>query len=458
MSAHSTADIVRPLVETMVGPRLPVQIALWDGSRMGPADARATLVVNSPRALRRLLYRPDELGLARAYVAGELDVEGDLRAAFGIRDLLAAADRPVELRVGIAGRARIVRAAVRLGAVGLPLPPPPEESRPRGRKHSKSRDAAVISHHYDVSNDFYRVMLGPTMTYSCAYFPTVGTTLDEAQTAKYDLICRKLGLQAGMRLLDVGCGWGGMLIHAAAKFGVDAVGVTISERQATLAAERVSEAGLSSKVEVRLQDYRDVADGPFDAISSIGMYEHVGRSRLPEYLRCLHDLLRPQGRLLNHGISRPPGKPSLGPDSFISRYVFPDGELHEVGDVVSRIQAAGLEVRDVESLREHYARTLGHWAENLERNWSRAVELAGAARARIWRLYVTGSALQFAANRISVHQVLAVRTDRGGRSGMPATRAEMLTADASPAGRAFAPLTPAGAPLGSAVPPDPARP
>jgi cyclopropane-fatty-acyl-phospholipid synthase len=297
----------------------------------------------------------------------------------------------------------------------------------RGALHSPSRDASAISHHYDVSNDFYRLFLGETLTYSCAYFASSDLSLDEAQLAKYDLICRKLGLAPGMRILDVGCGWGGMVMHAAERYGVSAVGITLSANQAELATKRVADAGLTSKVEIRRADYRDVHDGPYDAISSIGMFEHVGMSRLGTYLSVTEGLLAPSGRLLNHGISRPPGPPALRRSSFISRYVFPDGELHEVGSVVSAIQSAGLEVRDVESLREHYARTLRLWVANLEANWPHAVALAGLNRARVWRLYMAGSALQFEAARTSIHQVLAVKTDPRGQSGMPMTRSELLS-------------------------------
>jgi cyclopropane-fatty-acyl-phospholipid synthase len=252
-------------------------------------------------------------------------------------------------------------------------------------------------------------------------------TLEDAQHAKHELICRKLGLQNGMRLLDVGCGWGGMVIHAARHYGVSAVGVTISGQQADLASKRVAEAGLADRIEIRLQDYRDVSDGPFDAISSIGMFEHVGMSQLGEYFQILHGLLRDRGRLLNHAIGRSaPDRPSLDTGSFIGRYVFPDGELHEVGTIVTAMQKLGYEVRDVESLREHYARTLRAWVANLEANWEEAVQLVGAARARVWRLYMAGSAIGFEGNRINVHQVLGVKPDADGASGAPRTRRDWI--------------------------------
>ena len=265
------------------------------------------------------------------------------------------------------------------------------------------------------------------MTYSCAYFAGESATLEQAQSAKHELVCRKLGLRSGMRILDVGCGWGEMAIHAARHHAVRVLGVTLSRPQAELAAKRVADAGLSDRVTIRIQDYRDVRDGPFDAIASIGMFEHVGRAKSHDYFRSLVRLLEPGGRLLNHAISKPFGRSSFARDSFISRYVFPDGELQEVGSVISAMQEVGFEVRDVESLREHYARTLRSWVGNLQGNWEAACDLVGAARARVWRLYMAGSALMFEAGRINVHQVLGVRPGQSGSSGMPATRAELVS-------------------------------
>jgi cyclopropane-fatty-acyl-phospholipid synthase len=296
--------------------------------------------------------------------------------------------------------------------------PPPEEIRLHGGRHSRSRDAAAIAHHYDVSGDFYRLVLGPTMTYSCAVWEDPSVGLDAAQEAKYDLICRKLGLVPGMRLLDVGCGWGGMAMHAARVYGVRAVGVTLSREQAVLARRRVADAGLADRVEIRLSDYREVDDGPYEAISSIGMFEHVGADQLGTYFSRMNELLAPQGRLLNHGISRPAGQGPIKPNSFLSRYVFPDGELEEIGTVVSAIQHAGLEVRHVENLREHYALTLRAWVRNLEASYTEAVRLAGAGRARVWRLYLASSALGFEHGDIEIHQTLSVRA-AAGTSGMP---------------------------------------
>jgi cyclopropane-fatty-acyl-phospholipid synthase len=422
----SVASHMEALVRALVPGQLAVSIRAWDGSTLGPAAAPATVIVNSPRALRRIAWAPNELGLGRAYVAGELDIEGDVYAALSLRDGVAEPDEPARVK---GSRRAALGAARRLGALGRPLPPPPEEARLSGRRHSKERDAAAIAHHYDVGNEFYRLVLGPTLTYSCAYFEGDDVDLDAAQSAKYALICRKLGLAPGMRLLDVGCGWGGMVLHAARHHGVTAVGVTLSRAQQELAAKRVADAGLTDRVDIRYEDYRDIDDGPYDAISSIGMFEHVGLERLAEYFECLYALLRNEGRLLNHGISRPVGeggRPKFDPNSFIDRYVFPDGELHEVGAVVSAMQTQQFEVRDVESLREHYARTLRHWVANLETHWAEAVALVGEARARIWRLYMAASALNFEAGRTSIHQILGVKAGPAGVSAMPLTRKEIV--------------------------------
>lgn len=416
----TVADRLAPLVTAVLGTELPLAVRCWDGSALGPGDARTTIVLRSADALRRVLYEPNELGLGRAYVAGDLDVEGDVFDVFTLRDRIAAPHQHATIKLR---RGDVLRAARDLGALGRPLPPPPEEARLSGRRHSKARDAAAVAHHYDVSDGFYRLFLGETVTYSCAYWADDVDDLDGAQRAKYDHVCRKLALGPGLRLLDVGCGWGGMVRHAARQYGVHAVGVTVSRRQYEYAAKRTAEEGLADKVEIRFQDYRDVADGPYDAVSSIGMFEHVGLARLREYFATLYGLLRPTGRLLNHAISRPPGKPAFDKRSFVERYVFPDGELHEVGTVVSAMQGEGFEVRDVESLREHYARTLRQWVAGLEANWDEAVRLVGAARARVWRLYMAGCAVNFEAGRTSIHQVLGVKPALDGTAGVPATRA-----------------------------------
>ena len=323
----TVVEELRPIIHGLLGEDFPLRLRAWDGSESGPVDSLATLVLHTPRALRRFLWSPDELGLGRAYVSGDMDIEGDIYAALSLPDLLSSEDRP-NLTLDWRERAGAIRTALRLRAVGSNPAAPQEESRLNGRLHALRRDAAAIAHHYDVGNDFYRLVLGETMTYSCAYWSEPDCTLDQAQEAKYALIVRKLGLHGGMRLLDVGCGWGGMVLHAAREHGVHAVGVTISTAQAERARQRVVEAGLSHLVEIRLQDYREVADGPYDAISSIGMAEHVGQAQLQVYAQQMHSLLKPGGRLLNHAISRRPG-PVMDPKrSFLVRYVFPDGELH----------------------------------------------------------------------------------------------------------------------------------
>jgi cyclopropane-fatty-acyl-phospholipid synthase len=398
------------VVERVLGPDLPIGFRAYDGSRLGPPDPNATLVVRSPDAIRRIVTAPGELGLARAYVAGDLDLEGDIFALLDLRDRLPDA-RLTPRQLLDLGRI--------LGPSALRrLPPPPEEAHLRGGRHTRARDAAAISHHYDVGNDFYELVLGPSLTYSCAVFSSKSDTLEEAQANKHELVSRKLGLTKGSRLLDVGCGWGSMALHAAQHHGADVVGVTLSHEQAEVASKRIVDADLGERVQIRVQDYRDVTDGPYDAISSIGMFEHVGEAKLAEYFDRLHALLPPGGRLLNHGISRPPGERArFARAGFIERYVFPDGELHEIGRVVSAIQRAGFEVRHVETLREHYALTLRRWVANLESGWDEAVRLVGAGRARVWRLYMAGSARNFEEGRTQVHQVLAVKPD-GGHSGM----------------------------------------
>jgi cyclopropane-fatty-acyl-phospholipid synthase len=303
----------------------------------------------------------------------------------------------------------LARTAVALGAVGAPPPPPPEEfRRPRRRLHSPRRDAAAVTHHYDVGNQFYALVLGPTLVYSCAVWTDEGTGLDAAQEAKLDLVCRKLGLRPGMRLLDVGCGWGSLALHAAARYGVDVVGITLSGEQAALARERIADAGLSERITVRVQDYRAVDDGPFDAIASIGMAEHVGRPGMPGYVRALHDLLVPGGRLLHHAIAWSAEETTWGDDTFIARYVFPDGELISLADTVAALETA-FEVLDVEALRRHYALTLRAWVDRLEKNWDAAVRLVGEGRARVWRLYMAASALSFENGKLGVNQVLVAR-------------------------------------------------
>jgi cyclopropane-fatty-acyl-phospholipid synthase len=412
MPRPSAAELVSDLALAFLGAPLTLGVRCWDGSEAPGPPGAPTLVVASPRALRRILYARDELGLARAYVSGELDVQGDLFRALELPDALAA--RP-SLTLGAGSLRRLLGDLVRTGVVGPPPRPPAEEIRLRGHRHSLRRDRAAISHHYDVGNDFYALLLGPTMVYSCAYFSSPTTPLDEAQIAKLDLVCRKLDLRPGMRLLDVGCGWGSLVRHAAATYGVRAVGVTISPEQADLARRRIAEAGLDDRVEIRLQDYREVDDGPFDAIASVGMAEHVGRAQFPAYASGLHALLAPGGRLLHHAIARGPEAGAQQDDarSFVTRYVFPDGELQPLADHVSFLEQAGFEVRDVEGLRQHYALTCRAWVANLEARWEKAVREVSPARARVWRLYLAGSALAFERRRVGVNQILATKAGAG---------------------------------------------
>ncbi|MDW4906012.1 class I SAM-dependent methyltransferase [Streptomyces sp. ADMS] len=421
------ASRLQSFAEQLLGEPLPMRIRAWDGSQAGPPGAPA-LVVRNRRALRRLLWKPGELGLARAFVAGDLDIEGDFYAAL---DLLSGPlwERGEDARtLSDALREPGVRAAVRglVMMAGPPVPPtPPREEVPRRRRrlHTRRTDRRAVSHHYDVGNDFYELVLGPSMVYSCAYWenPDGTTTLEDAQRDKLELVCRKLALTPGRRLLDVGCGWGSLAIHAAREHGVHVVGVTLSQEQAVYARKRVADQGLTDRVEIRVQDYRDVTDGPFDAVSSVGMAEHVGSEQYLTYARYLYALLKPGGRLLNHQIARRPhtDESAYSLDGFIDAYVFPDGELAPVGTTVTQLERAGFEVRDVESIREHYALTLRQWVAGLEAGWARAQQLTSPGRARVWRLYMAASALAFEHNRIGVNQVLAVRTAGSGNSGLP---------------------------------------
>lgn len=409
--ANAAARLAEALAIVLGTPDIPLRLQAWDGSEAGPAGA-PLIVFTSRRALRRILWSPGQLGLSRAYVSGDVDAPGDIFASFAALSSAGKFAEPGPFRrPTVRELATIVRTAVRLGALGPNPSPPPEEAKVvrTGRRHSKTRDAAAISHHYDVGNDFYALVLGPSMVYSCAVWDDQTVGLEAAQEAKLDLVCRKLGLEPGMRVLDVGCGWGSFALHAARNYGADVVGVTLSTEQAALAGKRVADAGLTDRVDIRVQDYRDIEDGPFDAISSIGMSEHVGREQMPAYVARLHGLLRPGGRLLNHAISWNAGPTDPDPDSFIPRYVFPDGEMLSLADKLGALEAGGFEVLDVEALRRHYALTLRAWVKNLEEQWAEAVESVGAGRARVWRLYMAASALGFEAGLTGVNQVLVQR-------------------------------------------------
>jgi cyclopropane-fatty-acyl-phospholipid synthase len=396
----------------IAGGESPVEFRGFDGSRAGPAGAEATVEIRNQRALSYLATSPGDVGLARAYIMGDLDVTGDLYTAMS-----GMIGRDLDLTWPAKWRAFRSMGGLRLLR---PPPRPPLEAKLHGRRHSKERDAAAIAHHYDVSNRFYEWLLGPSMAYTCAVYPAEDATLEQAQFAKHDLVARKLGLRSGQRLLDVGCGWGGMVMHAAKQYGVRALGVTLSRKQAEWAQKTIAEAGLSELAEVRHLDYRDVPEDEFDAISSIGLTEHVGKAQLPGYFRFLYDRLVPGGRLLNHCITRPNNlEPAARKRHFINRYIFPDGELEGVGHLISVMHDIGFEVRHEENLREHYARTLTGWSTNLDAHWDESVAEVGPGRARTWRLYLVGSRIGFERNQIQLHQVLCAKPDTEGRSHAP---------------------------------------
>ncbi|MFF3849671.1 class I SAM-dependent methyltransferase [Streptomyces sp. NPDC002328] len=412
-------------VETALGGPLPVRVRAWDGSEAG--NQGPVVVVRSRRALRRLLWQPGELGLAQAYVTGEIDVEGDLTE--GLRTLWAAVRerglRPP--RLGPGDRARAVGAAVRLGAVGPRPAPPASQARLRGGLHSKARDRAAVSHHYDLSNDFYRLLLDETMAYSCGYWASDAPefTPADAQRAKLELICRKLGLVPGARLLDVGCGWGSLTLYAAQRHQVRVTAVTLAREQAAYVREQVRERGLEARVEVLCQDYRDISGGSYDAVATVEMGEHVGDAEYPAFAASLHRLVRPLGRVLVQQMSR--GRVAPGGGAFIEAYIAPDMHMRPLGETVGLLEAAGLEVRSTESLREHYLRTVTAWHRTLERRWADVVALVGGETARVWRLYLAGGALAFEEGRMGVDQILAVRPTAPGLSGVPASPRDWYT-------------------------------
>lgn len=417
------ASAAQPVLSAIADGRLArlwLAVCFWDGSRLSavrPGAAPPTVLVRDPLALRYLLREPNQLGLARAWVSGAIEVD-NLDAVLGVGEHLAG------LKLTVPDRARVLAAAVRVAGVGVLriAPAPAIEARARGRRHSLARDRRAVRHHYDVSNRFYRLLLGPSLVYSCAYFSSPDETLEAAQQRKLELICRKLRLAPGERMLDIGCGWGSLVIHAARHHGAQAVGVTLSEPQAKLARERIAAAGLEQRVRIRVADYRDLDDGPYDKIASVGMYEHVGRSQLDDYARTVRALLRPGGLFLNHGIARLRSEAPSG-ETFISRYIFPDGELHPVGDLVAALAEARYELRDIESLREHYPLTLRRWLANFDRRREEIISLVGAERERAWRLYMLGSARAFQTAKLTVYQLLAARD--GAPHGLPLNRTEL---------------------------------
>ncbi|QKV79761.1 cyclopropane-fatty-acyl-phospholipid synthase family protein [Amycolatopsis sp. Hca4] len=419
MPHTTTAHHLASFAAKLLGGPLPVGLRTWDGTRAGPEDA-PTVVLRNRRALRRLLYAPGELGLARAYVTGDLDVEGDLADGFRRIWALTRAGELNRAKLGPREWAEAVRLAARLGVAGLPPKPPAEEARLSGKLHSLLRDRSAIAHHYDLSNAFYQLLMDESMAYSCAYFTSETQSLEQAQHDKLELICRKLGLRPGMRLLDIGCGWGSLVVHAAKHHGVEAVGITLSAEQLQHIRGRLAQHDLEDRVEVRRQDYRELPDGPFDAVASIEMGEHVGEVNYPAYAATLHRMVKPGGRVLLQQMSR--GKVAPGGGAFIERYIAPDMTMRPVGRTIDHLETAGLEVRDVHALREHYVWTVRAWAATLEENWADVVALIGETGARVWRLYLVGGALAFEENRMGVDQILAVRPDQHGRSGLPATR------------------------------------
>jgi cyclopropane-fatty-acyl-phospholipid synthase len=411
-----------------------VGVRLWDGSPWPDGRSRrATLVLNHPGALRRMFLPGSEVGLAEAYLYNDFDIEGDIEVVFGLRDALTSLSKHFSGKLKLGWKLRQLPATE---------PSPRGERGPArmsGERHSIERDRQAIAYHYDVSNDFYALWLDRRMIYSCGYFKSPEDGLVGAQEQKLEHICRKLRLQPGQRLLDIGCGWGGLVIYAGERFGVEAVGITLSEPQVELAHQRIREAGLEDRCRVEMWDYREVEDpGGYDALASVGMFEHVGESRLPTYFEKAWELLRPCGVFLNHGITRRATDPPDPPGSFSDAYVFPDGELTPISTSLQVAEEIGFEVRDVESLREHYAMTLRHWVRRLESNHERALQFVDEPTYRVWRLFTSGSAAGFAAGRLNVHQALLVKPGPKGESDLPLTREDLykdLTDLSSPPGK-----------------------
>jgi len=399
---------------------LPFRLNAFDGSTAGPADAPGLEIVNR-RALTYVLTAPSDLGLARAYVSGDIDFIGVHPA--DPYPMLKLMDDQLHLRRPSPGEIKDLVTSLGVSTF-LPVTPPPQEATPRWRRvvqglgHSKKRDSSAISRHYDVSNTFYEYVLGPSMAYTCAVFSSPEDSLEKAQNAKHALVFDKLGLEPGQRLLDVGCGWGSMVRHAARR-GVHALGVTLSRQQAEWGQKAIVNEGLQHLAEIRYLDYRDVPETGFDAISSIGLTEHIGVRKYPSYFRTLQDKLRPGGRLLNHSITRPMNSGAVKTEAFIDRYVFPDGEITGSGRIITAMQDIGFDVRHSENLREHYALTLRGWCANLQENWDACVAEVGEGTARVWGLYMAGSRLSFERNGIQLHQVLAVKPGAKGDAAVP---------------------------------------
>jgi len=395
-------------------------VRLWDGTKWDPEPGQQplfTMVLQHPGALRRMFMHVNDVALGEAYVYDDFDIEGDIEAAFGMAGHLFA------MPLSLAKKVHLGRQLLKLPSAGKPHTGR-GAAQLDGPLHSKKRDMQAVAYHYNASNDFFALWLDRWMVYSCAYFNSADEDLDLAQERKLDYLCRKLRLQRGERLLDIGCGWGGLIIHAAKKYGVTAVGITLSEPQVQLANERIRREGLAGQCLAKLSDYRDV-DKPeeYDKIVSVGMFEHVGESMLPEYFARAWKLLKPGGVFLNHGLASGPTDSNKGSDTFSNRYIFPDSQVLPISTTLRIAERSGFEVRDVESLREHYALTLGHWLRRLEAHHDEARRLTDEATYRIWRLNHAGAALGFKTNRHSIYQVLFLKPDRG-ESNLPLTRAE----------------------------------
>ncbi len=421
-------DLTRRLLEELVtgASRETVGARLWDGTRWPDGSVRpATLVLRHPGALRAMFLPGTELALAEAYLYDDVDIEGEVESVFDLADTIAQAT------AGWRRKLRAARDLLRLPAAIGGRQTRRGPARLSGRLHSIERDRQAVTFHYDVSSDFYALWLDRRMVYSCAYFMTPDDDLETAQARKLDYLCRKLRLRPGQRLLDIGCGWGGLVIHAAQHYGVDATGITLSRPQADLANQRIAAVGLAERCRVLVQDYRQIgAAAGYDALVSVGMFEHVGATLLPPYFAQAWRLLRPGGVFLNHGIaSRATDELQHGPN-FTTTYVFPDGELVPINDTLRAAEEVGFEVRDLESLREHYALTLRHWVRRLEAHHGDALQYVDEPTYRVWRLFMSGSAHGFTHRRLNIYQALLAKPDAGGRSGLPLTRTDWYVAPA----------------------------